>query len=71
MAGDATPRGALRVATDGSADQVRELLDRLAGHEGRHRTASRSHRPTLDDVFLSVTGARRGPSHRQAPALTP
>jgi ABC-2 type transport system ATP-binding protein len=45
----------VRVATDGSAGHVRHVLDRLelAGVE----VATLSlHRPTLDDVFLALTG---------------
>jgi ABC-2 type transport system ATP-binding protein len=44
------------VATDGSASEVRSMLDRL---EMAGATASRIslHRPSLDDVFLSLTDA--------------
>ena len=48
-------RRALRVPTDGTAAQVRQLLDRL--HAARipvERIALR--RPSLDDVFLALTG---------------
>jgi ABC-2 type transport system ATP-binding protein len=47
-------RGTLSVPTDGSARQVRELLNRLdaAGVEVEHVAV---HRPTLDDVFLTMT----------------
>ena len=40
----------LRVPSDGSADRVRRLLDEVAGVQ---RIAL--HRPSLDDVFLSLT----------------
>lgn len=45
----------LRVPTDGSARQVRELLEHL---ERRGIAVERLalHRPTLDDVFLELTG---------------
>ncbi|HEX5594522.1 MAG TPA: ATP-binding cassette domain-containing protein [Micromonosporaceae bacterium] len=48
-------RSSLRVATDGSAAQVRHLLNRLTE---RDVTVERIalHRPTLDDVFLALTG---------------
>ena len=45
----------VRVATDGSAAHVREVLDRLAGAGVEVATLS-LHRPTLDDVFLALTG---------------
>jgi len=54
---DATPAGpdAIHVPTDGSADHVRHVLDRLADHHiGDVRVAV--HAPTLDDVFLALTG---------------
>ena len=48
------PPGALVVPTDGSAGQVRDLLNRLdAAGVTVDRVAV--HRPTLDDVFLSMT----------------
>jgi ABC-2 type transport system ATP-binding protein len=40
----------LRVPSDGSADGLRDLLDRV---DGVQRVAL--HRPSLDDVFLSLT----------------
>ncbi len=43
-------RLSLRVATDGSAAAVRELLDRVEGVERLDL-----HRPTLDEAFLSLT----------------
>ncbi|MEV6487489.1 ATP-binding cassette domain-containing protein [Actinoplanes sp. NPDC051633] len=54
-AGPPSSRGTLTVHTDGSARQVRELLNRLdaAGVDVEHMTV---HRPTLDDVFLTMTG---------------
>jgi ABC-2 type transport system ATP-binding protein len=50
---DARPdleRLSLRVATDGSAASVRELLDRVDGVERLDL-----HRPTLDEAFLALT----------------
>jgi ABC-2 type transport system ATP-binding protein len=46
----------VRVATDGSADDVRAVLDRLAA-EGVGVARIALHRPSLDDVFLTLTGA--------------
>ena len=46
----------VRVATDGSAEHVRLVLDRLAAADVEVATLS-LHRPTLDDVFLTLTGA--------------
>jgi ABC-2 type transport system ATP-binding protein len=43
-------RLSLRVASDGSAATVRDLLDRLDGVE-----RIELHRPTLDEVFLTLT----------------
>ncbi|HWM10939.1 MAG TPA: ATP-binding cassette domain-containing protein [Solirubrobacteraceae bacterium] len=43
-------RLSLRVASDGSASTVRDLLDRLDGVE-----RIELHRPTLDEVFLTLT----------------
>jgi ABC-2 type transport system ATP-binding protein len=50
-------RLSLRIATDGSAADLKHLLDRL---EHSHITVERVgvHRPTLDDVFLSLTEER-------------
>jgi ABC-2 type transport system ATP-binding protein len=49
--------GVLRVATDGTADHLRWVLDTLAA--GAVPVASLTvHRPTLDDVFLTLTGSR-------------
>ena len=48
---------ALGVATDGSAAQVRALLDEL--DPGRRAvTRFAVHSATLDDVFLELTGGR-------------
>jgi ABC-2 type transport system ATP-binding protein len=47
----------VRVATDGSADHLRYVLDTLAGGGVAVDTAT-VHRPTLDDVFLTLTGNR-------------
>jgi ABC-2 type transport system ATP-binding protein len=49
-----TDHGTVVVPTDGSAAQVRELLNRL-DREGVAVDQVAVHRPTLDDVFLSVT----------------
>ena len=58
--GDAVVRTdprSVRVATDGSADDVRRVLDRLAAAGvGVDRIAL--HRPSLDDVFLTLTETR-------------
>ena len=45
----------VRVATDGSADHLRHVLDTLATAGVAVSTAT-VRRPTLDDVFLSLTG---------------
>jgi ABC-2 type transport system ATP-binding protein len=51
VGGSADPRRlSLRVPSDGSADAVRDLLDRIDGVE-----RIELHRPTLDDVFLELT----------------
>ena len=47
-------RRTVDVATDGSADQVRELLSRLDSASIPVERVS-LHRPSLDDVFLSLT----------------
>jgi ABC-2 type transport system ATP-binding protein len=47
-------RGALVVTTDGSAAQIRDLLNRLDG-AGVEVDQVAVHRPTLDDVFLTMT----------------
>jgi ABC-2 type transport system ATP-binding protein len=47
-------RDAVLVPTDGSARQVRELLNRLDG-AGVPVDGLAIHRPTLDDVFLTMT----------------
>ncbi len=57
LGGDAVPdapRSAVLVRTDGSAAQVREVLNRLdaSGVAVDHVAV---HRPTLDDVFLTMT----------------
>jgi ABC-2 type transport system ATP-binding protein len=51
VGGSAEPdRLCLRVASDGSADAIRRLLDQAGGVE-----RLQLHRPSLDDVFLSLT----------------
>jgi len=47
----------VRVPTDGSADHLRYVLDTLAAGGVAVSTAS-VRRPTLDDVFLTLTGTR-------------
>jgi ABC-2 type transport system ATP-binding protein len=47
----------LTVATDGSATEIRELLDRMAKLDVSVDKVA-LHKPTLDDVFLSVTEAK-------------
>jgi ABC-2 type transport system ATP-binding protein len=46
------------VPTDGTADHLRHVLDALAAGGVAVSTAT-VHRPTLDDVFLSLTGTRQ------------
>ena len=45
----------LDVATDGTAGHVYETLARLVRY-GTPATTMSIHRPSLDDVFLSLTG---------------
>jgi ABC-2 type transport system ATP-binding protein len=52
------PEPVVRVATDGTADHLRYVLDTLAGAGVAVSTAT-VHRPTLDDVFLTLTGTPR------------
>jgi ABC-2 type transport system ATP-binding protein len=47
----------VRVPTDGSADHLRYVLDTLAAGGVAVSTAT-VRRPTLDDVFLTLTGTR-------------
>jgi ABC-2 type transport system ATP-binding protein len=59
----------LGVATDGSATQVRDLLDEL--DPDRSAVASFAvHTPTLDDVFLALTGSAAGPARGSRPDRT-
>jgi ABC-2 type transport system ATP-binding protein len=46
----------LRVATDGSAAQVRDLLDRMDPARAAVERFT-THTATLDDVFLALTGS--------------
>ena len=46
----------IEVATEGSAAEVLEMLTRL-GEAGAPAVKVSTHRPSLDDVFLSLTGA--------------
>jgi ABC-2 type transport system ATP-binding protein len=48
-------RRSVRVATDGTAAHVKHVLDRLE-LEGVGVATLVLHRPTLDDVFLTLTG---------------
>jgi ABC-2 type transport system ATP-binding protein len=48
-------RRSVRVATDGTAAHVKHVLDRLE-LEGVEVATLALHRPTLDDVFLTLTG---------------
>jgi ABC-2 type transport system ATP-binding protein len=57
----------LEVASNGSAAQVRELLGQLEA-AGAPALKVSTHRPSLDDVFLSLTGAGAAPA--AAPATT-
>jgi ABC-2 type transport system ATP-binding protein len=50
-------RRSLTVATDGSATEIRELLDRMAKLDVSVNKVA-LHKPTLDDVFLAVTEAK-------------
>jgi ABC-2 type transport system ATP-binding protein len=54
----------IEVATDGAASEVRNLLDRLERAGARPRKVS-IRRPTLDDVFLSLTDAEASPTGSQ------
>ena len=47
----------IEVATDGSADAVHDLLARLS-KAGTLTAKVSTHQPSLDDVFLSLTGSR-------------
>jgi ABC-2 type transport system ATP-binding protein len=48
-------RPSVRVATDGTAAHLKHVLDRLE-REGIGVASLALHRPTLDDVFLTLTG---------------
>jgi ABC-2 type transport system ATP-binding protein len=50
-------RRSLSLATDGSAAEVHRILDHLARH-GVAADRLAVHRPTLDDVFLALTGRK-------------
>jgi ABC-2 type transport system ATP-binding protein len=58
----------LEVVTDGTAANVHTTLSRLAGAGASARRVS-IHRPSLDDVFLSLTGAQ--PSQPQEQPAQP
>jgi ABC-2 type transport system ATP-binding protein len=58
VAGSTAGAGTLvRVPTDGTADHLRHVLDTLATGGVAVSTAT-VRRPTLDDVFLTLTGTR-------------
>jgi ABC-2 type transport system ATP-binding protein len=57
-AGPAGAAPVVRVPTDGSADHLRHVLDTLAAGGVEVSTAT-VRRPTLDDVFLTLTGTRQ------------
>jgi ABC-2 type transport system ATP-binding protein len=60
---------AIGVATDGSATQVRDLLDEL--DPDRSAVASFAvHTPTLDDVFLALTGSAASATRGSRPDRT-
>jgi ABC-2 type transport system ATP-binding protein len=50
-------RRSVEVATDGSAEQVRQLLDRM-DKVGASVDKVSIHQPSLDDVFLALTSGR-------------
>jgi ABC-2 type transport system ATP-binding protein len=50
----------LEVASSGSAAQVREMLGHLEA-VGAPALKVSTHRPSLDDVFLSLTGGQAAP----------
>jgi ABC-2 type transport system ATP-binding protein len=60
----------VRVPTDGSGTHMRRLLDDLADR-GVHVTHLGMHRPSLDDVFLSLTGPGRHAPVRPLEATAP
>ncbi|HEY1914209.1 MAG TPA: ATP-binding cassette domain-containing protein [Streptosporangiaceae bacterium] len=57
------------VATDGSATQVRDLLDELDPDRSAVATFA-VHTPTLDDVFLALTGSAAGAAQSSRPDRT-
>ena len=72
LLGDAVVRsgaGTVWVATDGSAAHLRHVLDTLAGGGVGVATAT-PRRPTLDDVFLTLTGSTRTRPDPTGPAAT-
>jgi ABC-2 type transport system ATP-binding protein len=60
-------RCTLGVETDGSAAQIRQLLDEI-DPEAREVLRFDVHRATLDDVFLALTGQPTGRETEQEPA---
>jgi ABC-2 type transport system ATP-binding protein len=60
-------RPVLGVASDGSAAHLRHVLDRLAG-AGVEVARVDAHRPTLDDVFRTLTAAPPAGDHAAVPA---
>jgi len=61
VAANLTEGGHLSVASDGTAAHVRHLLNTLERH-GVDVATIRLHRPSLDDVFLTLTGSSTGSS---------
>ena len=59
-------RRSVRVATDGTAAHVKHVLDRLE-LAGVGVATLDLHRPTLDDVFLMLTGQ---PARREEMSLS-
>ena len=59
LLGGLTDRATLNLPSDGSARHLHQVLDRLSEHNLTPQRVS-SHRPTLDDVFLTLTGRHAG-----------
>ena len=54
LLGGLTDGRLLNLPSDGSADHLLQVLDQLRDH-ALHPARVSSHRPTLDDVFLTMT----------------
>ena len=59
----------ISVATDGSAAQVKRLLDRLAEQQVAVDKIA-LHKPSLDDVFLALTGEPAATAAAEAATAT-